>query len=238
MGDPRKIRPTYQGPSHPWQKSRIESDRVLAIDYGLKSMTEIWKTDSLLKKFTTIAKNLIPRRDAQAAKEKEQLLTRLSTLGLMQAGAKIEDVLNLDVRALLERRLQSFVFKKGLAKSMKQARQFITHEHVMINGKKITSPAYLISKHEEGLISFSIDSPYNAPDHPERVVVVKEEPVKVEKKDVSKEEKKHEKKEDKVEVKQEKTEVKHDVKEEKPKKEAKKPAKKEPKAKDEKGVAE
>jgi len=179
----RRLKSQFQGPSHPWQKTRIDAEREILRSYGLKNKSDIWKANSLLKKFTENAKTLIPKQTTQAEKEKEQLLSRLARLGLMPTGSQIEEVLGLTIGDILERRLQSVVFKKGMARSMKQARQFITHEHLMIDGQKITSPSYLVSKAEEGLLAFATRSVLIDGDHPERKPLekkVKSEETKVE----------------------------------------------------------
>jgi small subunit ribosomal protein S4 len=63
-------------------------------------------------------------------------------------------VLDLETKDMMARRLQTIVFKRGLAKSVKQARQFIVHGHIMLNNTKMTVPSYLVKKDEEGSISF------------------------------------------------------------------------------------
>jgi len=45
---------------------------------------------------------------------------------------------------LLERRLDNVVYRMGLALSHGQARQFITHGHITVNGKKVDRPGYLV----------------------------------------------------------------------------------------------
>ena len=50
---------------------------------------------------------------------------------------------------MLERRLDSALVRAGLASSHAQARQFILHGHVRVNGKKVSIPSYLISVGEE-----------------------------------------------------------------------------------------
>lgn len=45
---------------------------------------------------------------------------------------------------LLELRLDNVVYKLGLAKSIMQARQFVSHRHVTVNGKKINIPSYTL----------------------------------------------------------------------------------------------
>ncbi len=45
---------------------------------------------------------------------------------------------------LLERRLDNVVYRLGLARTRKEARQIVGHKHVMVNGKQVTIPSYLI----------------------------------------------------------------------------------------------
>ncbi|MEK6835875.1 MAG: 30S ribosomal protein S4, partial [Nanoarchaeota archaeon] len=85
MGDPRKLRKKYQPPRHPWQGSRIEAEKVLTKEYGLKNKKEIWKAQSLLRKFAKEAKNLSTIKTLHDQKLKEQLLTRLNKLNLLKA---------------------------------------------------------------------------------------------------------------------------------------------------------
>lgn len=171
MGDPRKIRSKFEGPSHPWQRQRIEEEKLLVKEYGLKNKTEIWKMHSMLKSFTVQAKNLIPLATPQAELEKKQLMARLQRYGLVPVNTQVDVVLGLTLRDLLERRLQTQVYKKNFAKTMHQARQFITHGHVTIFGKKISSPSYLVPVAEETQIGFISNSTLANPDHPERQIV-------------------------------------------------------------------
>lgn len=50
--------------------------------------------------------------------------------------------------ALLETRLDNAVYRLGLAKSRFQARQFVSHGHVLVNGKKVTIPSYQLQTEE------------------------------------------------------------------------------------------
>lgn len=45
---------------------------------------------------------------------------------------------------LLERRLDNAVFRLGFASSRPQARQFVLHGHVLVNGRRISTPSYLV----------------------------------------------------------------------------------------------
>jgi small subunit ribosomal protein S4 len=65
--------------------------------------------------------------------------------------------------------LQTIIFKKGLAKSMKQARQMIVHKHVLVNNKIISSPGYLVRVAEENNVEISPKSPFYDTNHAERL---------------------------------------------------------------------
>ncbi len=149
MGDIKKQRKKFSKPSHPWQKERIEAEKQILKQYGLRRKYEVWKMDSILKKFLQRAKTIIGERTLQSELEKNQLLNRLYLLGLLKKDSKVEDILNLKLKDVLERRLQTLVYRKQLAKSILQARQFITHEHIALGNKKITTPSYLVSIKEE-----------------------------------------------------------------------------------------
>lgn len=149
MGDPRKQRKKFSNPGHPWQKERIETEKEILKQYGLRRKNEIWKMNSVLQKYLHRAKVVIGQRTTQSELEKRQLLTKLHDLGLLKKDSKVEDVLNLTLKNLLERRLQTLVYRKHLANTILQARGFITHEHIAVANRKITTPSYLVSINEE-----------------------------------------------------------------------------------------
>lgn len=181
MGDPKQLRKKYNTPRHPWIRANIESERVVTKDYGLVKKKEIHIANSFIKKYRDIAKRLIATRTVpQAQTEKEQILTKLQDLGLLPAGAELEQILGLELKDVLSRRLQSVVYRRGLARSMNQARQFITHRHVMIGDQEISSPSYLVSLIEEGAVTFKQQSALADAEHPERVILTKGEAPKAE----------------------------------------------------------
>ena len=182
MGDPKKPRKKYSTPGHPWIKERIDKERGIIKVYGLKNKKEIWKSESVLKRFREQAKRLISDVTEQGKKEEKQLLSKLIRLGLVKDGCKIEDILDLGLEDILEKRLQTLVFKKDLAKSIKQARQFVIHGHINIGDRKVDIPSYLVSLEEEGMIGFNPGSELANIDHPERFVKVEKKIIKEEKK--------------------------------------------------------
>lgn len=206
MGHPKLKKRKFSKPSHPWQKERIEEEKTLLKEFGLKNKEEIWKVASLLRKYARQAKNLIALKTPQAEIEKAQLIKKLSSFGLINENAKLEDILTLTLKDILNRRLQTLVYKNKLAKSIRQARQFIIHEHIAVRDKKITSPSYLVSKQEETTINFAPNSPLFNQDHPERML--QKEPGLSTSKEERKEPKKKTEKKGKHKKKEEKTEKK------------------------------
>ena len=190
MGSPKKIRKKYQTPRHPWQRSRINAEAIIFKEYSLKNKKELWKQQSLLRKYTKQAKRLTNLETEQAKKEKEQLINKLYKLGLLNKTSTIDDVLSLTLKDILERRLQTILFRKNITKSIKQARQFITHNHILVNSKRITSPSHIVSRDEEDKITFNPKSSLKDPEHPERIKEEKKEKKKVKKSEKKKESKK------------------------------------------------
>lgn len=171
MGDPKHSHKTYQKPSHPWQKERIVAETELYNEYGVKNRHEIWKMRAILRNFADQAKMLIAAHGEQAEKERKQLIARLQKFGLVGASATLDNVLSLTIRDIMERRLQTQVYKKGLARTQRQARQFITHGHVMVGDAMVTSPSYLVPLSKETMLSILSTSALADPEHPERRII-------------------------------------------------------------------
>jgi len=116
----------------------------------------------------TSVKRLAGKNDRQAELERGQVIERAKVLGLIKEGQGVDDILGLTLKDVMERRLQTIVHKKGLSLTVRQARQMITHEHIIVDGRKITSPSYIVPVHEESMIQYSHDSPFTNTSHPER----------------------------------------------------------------------
>lgn len=175
MGDTKKIRRKYRKPVHPWNRERIDEERRYSRTYGLQNKKELWKADSILKGFKDQIKSFPSMDEEQAAVQQDKLRQRLLKLGLISADTALGEVLGYDTEKILERRLQTVVHKKGLASSAKQARQMIVHEHVLVGGRKINAPGYLVTKEEESQIAFAPKSPFFDEMHPERASEEKRE---------------------------------------------------------------
>src|ERR1700733_6821118 len=123
-----------------WSLERIKEDGGLVDQYGLKNMRELWKAQTEISRVRRNARLLLSG-EAGYENIRERMLTRLQKIGLAKPGATIDDLLDLKENSLLERRLQTIVFRKGLAKTMKQARQLTVHGFIAIDGKKVSRPS-------------------------------------------------------------------------------------------------
>ena len=160
MGDPRKPRKKWSPPGHPWVKERLIEEMKLMGEYGLRNKRELWIAAAMLRKYRHRARALLALPPDVREKEEKALLNRLYEIGLVDENATLDDVLSLTVKDLLERRLQTIVYRKGLAKSIHHARQLVTHGHIAINGRRVTSPGYIVRRDEEELIGYAPTSPY------------------------------------------------------------------------------
>ena len=168
MGHPKFARPKYDTPPHPWKADRIEEEHAIRNNHGLKNMKEIWKAKSQLRRHRRQAMKLIGRVDTSEGhflREKEDLLRSLHRKGLIASDAIIDDILSLTAEDILNRRLQAQVYYKGLACSMKQARQLVTHGQICIGNQKVTVPSYPVSRDEGELIQYHSRSSLNDENH-------------------------------------------------------------------------
>jgi small subunit ribosomal protein S4 len=168
MGDPKRQRKKYDTPRFPWRTDILQSELQLIGQYGLRNKKELWRHRTMLSKFRGIARSLLGTSEEERRKLEKQLLNRLDRLGILPKTAALDDVLDLTLEDILERRLQTLVFRKGLTTSVNQARQLITHGHISIEGRRISAPSYMVQRDEEGKMTFSPTSPFTSPDHPLR----------------------------------------------------------------------
>jgi small subunit ribosomal protein S4 len=159
MGHPRKARKQYDTPSHPWNADRIKSEKKLVLKYGLRTKKEIWKAETTIKRYRRDARFLLGMETEHAEVEKSQLLNHIIRLGMLKANGKLEDILDLTVEDVLRRRLETVVHNLGIANTAKQARIFIVHGHIAMNGRKINAPGYMVKTGEEQTIGFYSGSP-------------------------------------------------------------------------------
>jgi small subunit ribosomal protein S4 len=156
----------------------LQEELKLLGQYGLRNKHELWRHKTTLSKTRGIARSLIGRPAEERVKMENELLTRLKKRGILQETAVLDNVLDLSIEDLLERRLQTIVFRKGLARTIFQSRQLITHGHVTLGNRRVTIPGYIVSKEEEAQIAYSPQSAIANEAHPLRqgLTVVAKQP--------------------------------------------------------------
>jgi len=153
LGAPKRNRKKFDKPKDIWNLTRINADNALIKEYGLKNMSELWKVQSELSRIRGNVRLLLSGGVGMANVE-QALKARLVKLGIISNDTETEKILELNERTILDRRLESVVYRNGMARSMKQARQLITHGFISINGRKFTIPGYLVSIEEEHKIGY------------------------------------------------------------------------------------
>jgi len=141
----------YEKPLKPWDRERRDEEKKLLETYGLRRKREIWRVESILRKYRRLARNLAAKQD----KDKEKiLLDKLFKMGIIKKDANLDDILALNIEKFLDRRLQTIVFKKGLTSTIRQARQLIVHGHISLDGRRVRWPSMILNLGEEDKISF------------------------------------------------------------------------------------
>ncbi len=171
MGDPKKPKKKYEPPRFPWRSDVLQNELILLGQYGLRNKRELWRHKTMLSRFRGIARSILSMPIEKRAKLESELLGKLKRLGILSENAILDDVLDMKIEDILERRLQTIVFRKGLAKTPYQARQLITHGHIAINGRAVFSPSYLVPKGEEEKITYASSSSLSNPEHPLRLII-------------------------------------------------------------------
>jgi len=143
----KKKHKTYSKPKRPFDKKRIEEENEIRAEFGLKNKKEIWRAEAKIKSFREKTKKLI----SSDKENQKNFFEKLKKIGLDVDS--ISDVLALGKKDYLRRRLQTVLFEKNLAPTIKTARQLITHKKVLINGKIVNSPSYIVPKKLEDKIT-------------------------------------------------------------------------------------
>jgi small subunit ribosomal protein S4 len=154
MGDPKKSRKKFEKPRKAFQKERIEKERAEKKVYGLKNKRELFRAETIIRTKRGTGRKLLALPLETRIKREKELLDSLKRMGVLSGSPSLDDVLVLTPEVLLERRLQTVVWRKGMANTPKQARQFIVHGHIAIDGKKVNIPSYIVTAQDENKISW------------------------------------------------------------------------------------
>ena len=147
MGDIKRKRKLFSRPKKLFDRTRMDEENVLVKRYGLKNKREIWKAKTAVSKLRRRAKALIGK-DKEKQKE---FFDKLTKMGIVVRD--VSDVLALTEENLFERRLQTVLFKKKMATTVKGARQLIVHKNVLVDGKIVNIPSFVVTNDLENKIS-------------------------------------------------------------------------------------
>jgi small subunit ribosomal protein S4 len=158
MGGLKKPKKKYLAgkPKKIWNKQLLLEELQLVGEYGLRNKKELWLARSHLKRITRRARSLLSMTAEERAPLEMPFKERLYKMGFIEdPNVPLDRILSLDVRSVLERRLQTMVYRVGLAKSIHHARQLIVHGHVLVAGRRMTSPGFLVPRELEDKISLA-----------------------------------------------------------------------------------
>jgi small subunit ribosomal protein S4 len=153
LGAPKRNRSKFEKPKERWNLERIKADRTLIDEFGLKNHKELWKVQTEVSRIRRNVRELLSIGSG-SDDIKEKMIGRLTKLGVASQTTTLDNLLDLKENDLLNRRLQTVVFKKGLARTIKQARQFTVHGFIAIDGRKVNRPGYLVDAEIEKRITY------------------------------------------------------------------------------------
>lgn len=132
-------------------------------EFGLRNKRELWRVQMVLSKFRSRARELLtlPENDARRLFEGEALMRRMYRYGFLDSTQdKLDYVLSLTPAEVLERRLQTLVFKLGLAKSIHHARILIRQRHIRVGKQIVNIPSFIVRVDSQKHIDFALNSPF------------------------------------------------------------------------------
>ncbi|GMM49475.1 ribosomal 40S subunit protein S9B [Starmerella bacillaris] len=160
---PRNHSKTYSTPKRPFEASRLDAELKLCGEYGLRNKRELYRIGLQLSKIRRAARDLLTRdeKDEKRLFEGNALIRKLVRSGVLtEDKMKLDYVLALSIEDFLERRLQTQVFKLGLARSIHHARILITQRHIAVGKQVVNVPSFLVRLDSQKHINFSPRSPF------------------------------------------------------------------------------
>ncbi|KAM3130994.1 ribosomal 40S subunit protein S9B [Paramecium bursaria] len=130
--------------------------------YGLKNKREAWRVQLTVARIRKAARELLTLdpKDPRRLFEGEALIKRMLRYGLINQEEKnLDFVLGITDYKMLERRLQTLIFKTKQANSIHHARVLIRQRHIRVGKRLVNSPSFLVRIDSEKNVDFANTSP-------------------------------------------------------------------------------
>lgn len=157
-------RKTSQTPRKPFDKDRLINELRIVGYYGLRNKREMWRVQLTLAKLRKAARSLLtlPTDDARRQFEGDALIRRIVRLGLLKENERqLDYVLGLTINQFMERRLQTLVAQRKVAKSIHHARVMIRQRHIAIGKQIVNIPSFMVRTSSEQHIEVARTSVYS-----------------------------------------------------------------------------
>merc|ERR1712224_542250 len=154
---------TFKKPRRPFEKERLDQEMKVLGEYGLRAKRELWRVQFVLSKLRNAARTLLTldEKDPKRIFEGNAILRRCHRYGILaDEQDDLNFVLALTPQAFLERRLQTLVFKLGLAKSVHHARVLIRQRHIRVGKQVVNVPSFMVRTDSEKHVDFALKSPF------------------------------------------------------------------------------
>ena len=155
---------TSTRPRKLFEKERIDQEVEICGEYGLKNKRELWRAQLTLARLRKRARELLTLDENNDRRKFEgaALLRRMFKFGLLNPDTEngLDYVLALNIKKLLERRLQTLVFRKKLARSVHHSRVMVQGKHIAVDNQLVHVPSYLVTVANEQAINMYSKSPF------------------------------------------------------------------------------